>query len=197
MYETVTSRYERYLTSRRERLLSQATGRVVEIGPGCGANLPYYGKIESWTGIEANPSMRKRLTPRLPSLAVPTEVIAGRAEQLPMANESVDSVVSTLVLCSVHSVDQSLQEIMRVLRPGGRFFFLEHIAAPRHTFAYRTQCLLRGPWSICADGCQLNRDLLGQIQAMACSDFDIETWQAPYPPVPFFLSPHIMGTAIK
>ena len=144
-----------------------------------------------------NPAMRKRLAKRVVTAPFPTQIVAGSAELLPIDNESVDSVVSTLVLCSVRSVEQALQEIKRVLRPGGRLFFLEHIAAPHGTWACRTQHLLRSPWSLFADGCQLTRELDQDLESIGFSSLELEHWQAPYPPVPFFLSPHIMGTATK
>lgn len=197
IYEPVTRRYERYLAPRRESLLSQAAGRIVEIGPGCGANLSYFRNVESWVGIESNSAMRKRLNSRLSQTAYPTKLMAGYAEHLPFANESVDSVVSTLVLCSVRSVEQSLAEITRVLRPGGRLFLLEHTAAHRGSVTCLTQCILRSPWSFFAAGCQLNRALLRKIQDEKFTDLEIQQWRAPFPPVPYFLSPHIMGTATK
>ncbi|QFU93017.1 class I SAM-dependent methyltransferase [Amycolatopsis sp. YIM 10] len=114
----------------RRKLLADLTGTVLEIGPGAGANTAHFGRDVRWLGLEPNPYLHERLREKARG-----QVIGGAAESIPLADHSVDAVVGTIVLCSVYDQSRVLAEIVRVLRPGGRYVFLEHVAAPDGTWS--------------------------------------------------------------
>ena len=124
-----TMRHERTIAPRKRELLGGLTGTIVEIGPGAGANLPYYARGVRWIGIEPNPHMRPYLVRAAREAGLDGELREGYADHLDFAEGSVDAIVSTLVFCSIQNVARSLAEIRRVLKPGGTFVFLEHVAA--------------------------------------------------------------------
>lgn len=183
--EVAEPRMDRTYGPLRRRLLAGLEGTVLEIGPGTGPNLRYYPpSVERWIGVEPNPHMRTRLLRRA------SDVRPGRAERLPVEDASVDAVVATLVLCSVRDVEQALREIRRVLRPGGRFLFLEHVAAPRGTPQRLGQRLIR---PLCGlFGCHPDRET-GAALEQAFGRVEMERLQMPVP----LLSPHIMGSCVR
>ncbi len=126
--------HERFIAERKRGLLGRLEGDVLEIGPGTGANLEYYPATARLVGIEPNPHMHKYLRREAERLRREIEIRDGVAERLDVADASVDAVVSTLVLCSVNDQQATLAEVLRVLRPGGRFVFVEHVAAPQEYF---------------------------------------------------------------
>ena len=118
------------LTEMRRGLVSQATGTVLEIGGGTGANIAHYPPaVTSLTITEPDASMLKRLERQVSAQMPSTMVLRAPAEDLPFEDETFDVVVSTLVLCGVDDQPRAVREIRRVLRPGGRFLFLEHVRA--------------------------------------------------------------------
>src|SRR5688500_4186662 len=118
------------LRERRHDLLANASGRVLEIGAGTGLNLAHYPEsVEEIVFTEPEDPMARRLRGKLAAAGRRNEVIAAPAENLPFADDSFDTVVGTLVLCTVHDPERALSEIGRVLRPGGQFLFLEHVRA--------------------------------------------------------------------
>ena len=118
---------------RRRRLLAGARGAVLEIGGGTGANLAYYRDVDRVTVAEPDSFMRKRLGQKLAEVHVPVEVSDAGAEALPFPDGSFDTVVSTLVLCTVPDQESALDEVRRVLRPGGRLLGIEHVRAEGST----------------------------------------------------------------
>lgn len=132
-----TSRYAVH----RKALMRDLTGTVLEIGAGAGANVVFVPSGVRWIGLEPNPYLRDRLRQAAARLR-DAHAVAGTAERIPLADGTVDVVVSTLVLCSVADQDRVLAEVRRVLRPGGRFVFCEHVAAPRGTWSRRGQRLI-------------------------------------------------------
>lgn len=186
--------FDRDLYGERKRdLLGGLSGTVVEIGPGAGVNLPYFGPGVRWVGVEPNAHFHDRLRKKAVRLGIEAEVHGGVAERLPLPDASADAVVSTLVLCSVDDVARSLAEVRRVLRPGGRFVFLEHVAAPEGSGLRRLQRWVRPAWGVIADGCRPDRET-GRIIAQAgFEDVRIERFDAAMPlPV---VRPHVVGTA--
>lgn len=153
-----TDNHNKLLDGHKRRLLSSVSGTVLEIGPGTGANLDYYPHGIHWIGIEPNPAMHGYLRDKAAQSGLTAELRLGQAEQLDMPDSSVDAVVSTLVLCSVGSLTNSLREVQRVLKPGGRFIFIEHVAAPKGSTRRTVQNLANPVWNVVADGCHLNRE---------------------------------------
>ncbi len=187
------ARYERAMADRKRTLLGNLIGTVVEIGPGTGANLVHYAPGVQWIGIEPSPYMQEYLRKEAETRGLQGELRTGTAERLGMPNASVDAVVSTLVLCSVPSVAAVLKEILRVLKPGGRFVFIEHVAAPRGTLLRFLQRVWRPPSIYFADGCRPDRETGEAIEAAGFSEVKLERFRAPLWPV----SPHVAGVAIR
>jgi ubiquinone/menaquinone biosynthesis C-methylase UbiE len=118
------------MRSNRRALLAHANGRVLEIGAGTGLNLAHYpDELRELVLVEPEPAMRDRLTRRIRGGGRQAVVVDAAAEALPFADASFDTVVCTLVLCTVAAPDRALAEIGRVLRPGGRMLFIEHVRA--------------------------------------------------------------------
>jgi SAM-dependent methyltransferase len=145
------------LRAHRKQLLSRARGCTLEIGSGTGLNLPYYpDDLVELVFAEPDTAMRARLEKRLKRSDRRTRLIDAPAEHLPFPDGSVDTVVSTLVLCTVDAPDAALREIARVLRPDGQLLFLEHVRSESPTLA-RWQDRLDRPWRRFARGCRCNR----------------------------------------
>jgi ubiquinone/menaquinone biosynthesis C-methylase UbiE len=152
------------LRAHREALVSGASGRVLEIGGGTGANLPFYNGIESLVVTEPEAPMARRLERRLAEHAVPAELVLAPAEELPFEDGSFDVAVSTLVLCTVDDQPRALGELRRVLKPGGRLLFIEHVRAEEPGLA-RWQDRLNGLNRIVGHGCNCNRPTVAGIRA--------------------------------
>ena len=143
----------------RRALLADVTGDVLEIGFGSGLNLEHYPEaVNRLTVVEPNPGMAAIAQKRIAASPFPVEVQLLSSEALPMADHSFDSVVSSWTLCSIPDIDQALQEIYRVLKPDGRFFFLEHGRSPELSVQIWQDRLTPVQKAI-ADGCRLNRPM--------------------------------------
>jgi ubiquinone/menaquinone biosynthesis C-methylase UbiE len=143
----------------RRTVLAEVEGDVLEIGFGTGLNLSYYPEhIHKLVAIDANPGVHKLAQKRInhSSITVDHRILNG--EHLPMIDNTFDSVVSTWTLCSIANIDQALREIYRVLKPGGRFFFVEH-GLSRDPQVQAWQNRLNPLQNIIADGCNLNRNI--------------------------------------
>jgi ubiquinone/menaquinone biosynthesis C-methylase UbiE len=180
------------LAQMRRRLLADASGRVLEIGGGTGANLALYGPgVETLTVTEPEPAMVKRLQRHAEQRAPHATVLRAPAEDLPFEDDSFDDVVSTLVLCGVSDQQRTLRQLARVLRPGGRLLFLEHVRSDDAKLARRQD---RINWFnrlvVC---CDCNRPTLESIRA---AGFEVSQVQhAQFPKAPPFVRPLIIGTA--
>ncbi len=147
------------LTQYRQALLADVRGKVLEIGFGTGLNLAYYpAQIEQLTVIDANPGMNRLAQQRIREFDKPVEQQVLNSERLPMADESFDSVVSTWTLCSIAGIEQALGEIYRVLKPGGKFFFVEH-GLSQNPRVQVWQQRLTPVQKVIADGCHLDRNI--------------------------------------
>jgi ubiquinone/menaquinone biosynthesis C-methylase UbiE len=183
----------RLLGGRKRALLSELTGDVVEIGPGSGANLEFYPPSVRWIGIEPNPYMHRYLREKAERLGLEVDLRQGTAEQTGLPDNSADAVVSTLVLCSVDDVAASLREARRILRPGGRFVFVEHVAAPAGSFVRRVQDWIQPLWTFCADGCHPNRETWAELERASFDSLEYERFEMDIPLK--FIAPAIAGTA--
>jgi ubiquinone/menaquinone biosynthesis C-methylase UbiE len=181
------------LADRRKKLLGRTRGRVLEVGGGTGANLPFYGKEVAEVAItEPEEPMARRLERKLGSSSVPARVVRAPAEQLPFDDASFDFVVSTLVLCTVTDPARALAEIHRVLKPEGQFLFLEHVRSDSAKLA-RWQDRLNGINKRIGHGCNCNRPTLENIERAGFSVTEIEHDQLPKAPP--LVRPLIVGAA--
>jgi SAM-dependent methyltransferase len=188
VYDATTGRAERAgMADARRDLLAGVHGRVLEIGAGTGLNVEHYPSGSDVTYTEPDPYMAKRLQAR------GVEVVEAGAERLPFADDSFDTVVSTLVFCTVPDLAASLREVRRVLAPGGRLLFLEHVRAAPGSRLERWQDRLHGPWHALACGCNCNRDLLASLAAGSFSVEEVrhESWRY-MPPI---VRPVVIGAA--
>ena len=185
--------YEKLVRQRKSELLSGLRGTVIEIGPGTGPNLKYYGTDVQWIGIEPNPHMHAYLRREAESLGSCADVRLAKAEKLPVEDATVDSVVSTLVLCSVDDAEAAIAEVLRILKPGGRFIFLEHVAAPLGTTLGAFQRALRTPWRWLVDGCHLDRETGRLIQGAGFREVKFDEFRLPLG----IVAPQIAGWAMK
>ncbi|KYC34828.1 ubiquinone biosynthesis methyltransferase UbiE [Scytonema hofmannii PCC 7110] len=147
------------LAKYRQELLVDVKGEVLEIGFGTGLNLAFYPPhIHKITTVDANPGMNALAKKRISNSNITVEQLTLSSENLPISNNTFDSVVSTFTLCSIANVEQALQEIYRILKPGGRFFFLEHGLSDKPNIQV-WQHRLTPIQKVIADGCHLNRNI--------------------------------------
>ena len=159
----------------RRRTAGCVWGDVLEIGAGTGANLPYYPDDARVTFLEPDRHMVKRLRRKTSSLGRHAVIVQQFGESLPFADASFDTAVTTLVLCMVRDPDAVVREVRRVLRPGGAYFFFEHVVSP-HSRGRWLQNKLNPVWKCVTTGCNLNRDLAASIQRAGFSDVEIEAF---------------------
>ncbi|MDT5098599.1 MAG: hypothetical protein QOC76_2336 [Mycobacterium sp.] len=182
------------MRGRRSALLGNARGRVVEIGAGTGLNVAHYpDAISELVLTEPDEAMRRRLARRLGRLGRVARIVDAPAERLPLADASVDTVVSTLVLCTVNDPERTLGEIARVLRPGGQLLFVEHVRASSRFLAACQDFLLR-PWRSFAGGCHCNRataELMRDCGFSIAADDDV--WRG----MPSIVRPLVVGRATR
>jgi SAM-dependent methyltransferase len=187
-YDPIVARAERAgIADARRELLQGVRGRVLEIGAGTGLNVEHYPVGSDVTYTEPDPHMAKHLRAR------GVDVVEAGAEKLPFDDDTFDTVVSTLVLCTVPDVPASLRELRRVLAPGGRLLFLEHVRAAPGTKLERWQDRLHGPWHAIAGGCNCNRDLVASLAAGSFSVEELrrESWRF----MPAIVRPVVIGAA--
>lgn len=181
----------------RSELLSNASGVVLEIGPGTGSNLNYYPKeISKLVLLEPNQHMRRQLTLKLPaSYPYLIELLEGNAESIPFSDATFNTIVCTLVLCSVSNLEKALSELHRVLVPNGKLIFIEHVAATQNASRLKWQRRIEPFWKMIASGCHLTRTT---EEALVHAGFTIEkiTPQS-IRGVPAIARPSIRGVAVK
>lgn len=139
----------------RQMVISKANGKILEIGAGSGNNFDFYPEGAIVYALEPSPLLRQKATEKIPENTDFT-LIDGIAEHLPFADESFDTVVSTLVLCSVNDLEQSIREMQRVLKPGGRLLLLEHVAL-KQSLGLALQTAINPAWKRMFGNCHLNR----------------------------------------
>lgn len=181
------------LRQMRRELLAGAGGRVLELGAGTGVNLDLYpDAVEDLVLVEPDPHMAKRLRAKLAESARTAAVIEAPAERLPFDDASFDTAVAMLVLCTIPDPAAALAEAARVLKPGGRLLFVEHVRAEDPGLA-RWQDRLEKPWRFLGDGCHCNRDTLATISS---SRFELgEVQHGRLPKAPPIVSPLVRGSA--
>lgn len=145
------------MARRRAALLADAKGTVLEVGAGNGLNLPHYGaEVSKVVALEPDGAMRRRLEPAAEKVAVPVEVVAAALEDADLEHGSFDTIVCTLVLCTVPDLPAALARIRSLLAPGGKVLFLEHVRATGARAAVQT--VVTPVWRHAMAGCRLDRD---------------------------------------
>ena len=179
----------------RREMLSGATGRVVEVGPGNGINFAHYpSTVTEVIAVEPEPYLRAQAQKAAETAPVPVRVVAGVADALGLEPRSVDAVIACGVLCSVPDQSAALAEFRRVLRPGGELRFYEHVRSRRPGFA-RWQRRVDPLWTRLFGGCHADRDTLGAIEQAGftferCRGFPFPENARAYP-----VTPRILGVA--
>lgn len=179
---------------RRRTLLAEVRGRVVEIGAGTGLNVAHYpDAIDELVLTEPEPGMRRKLARRLSRHGRAARISDAPAERLPMADASVDTVVATLVLCTVDDPERALREVARILRADGQLLFIEHVRAHSRFLAACQDKLLQ-PWRGFAGGCVCNRPTLELMRACGFTvDADDAVWRG----MPAIVHPLAVGRATR
>ncbi len=162
----------------RQKLLEDVSGEILEIGFGTGLNLPHYPDgVTKITTIDPNPGMQKIARSRIAAFNITVDYQVLNGESLPMADASFDSVVCTWTLCSIPQVDKAIAEINRLLKPGGKFFFIEH-GLSKDSSIQTWQNRLTPIQKVIADGCHLNRNIK-QIVEQKFHNVTLEQFYAP------------------
>jgi ubiquinone/menaquinone biosynthesis C-methylase UbiE len=178
----------------KRSLLGHLEGKVLEIGPGAGTNLAYFHSDIHWIGVEPNLFTHPYIRQEAERHGLnDIELYGQQAEQLPVEDGTLDAVVSTYVLCSVADIDTTLQDIQRVLKPDGKFVFMEHVAATDGTFTRTIQDGITPIWKTVLDHCHPNRETWLNLGKAGFATVDYQTFRLSIPVV----SPHIAGVATR
>ncbi len=187
--------YEQAIAARKQTLFAEVQGTVLELGPGAGPNFTFLEPNIQWIGIEPNPFMHPYLKEKAQDWGGTIDLRSRPLESADIADESIDVVISTLVICSVPHLSETLESIRRVLRPGGQFLFIEHVAAPEGSLLRVVQNGIRPVWAWIGDGCQSNRETGNAIKQAGFSSVTYEDFAGPVPIA--IVRPHICGVAFK
>ena len=168
----------------RRQLLQDVSGEILEIGFGTGLNLPHYPDgVEKITTIDPNPGMKKIARSRIADSDITVDYRTLNGESLPMDDGSFDSVVCTWTLCSIPQADRAISEVYRLLKPGGKFFFIEHgISQELQIQVWQNR--LTPIQKIIADGCHLNRNIKSLVE-QKFDNVTVEQFYAPKLPKVF------------
>ena len=195
LYDPFTWLGERLgMAARRRELLAMAEGAVLEIGAGTGLNLRHYpARLEELVLVEPGEPMADRIALSQAPRGVPARLERAPAEYLPFDDDSFDTVVSTLVLCTVSDPVRAVSEVVRVLKPGGRLLFCEHVAADSGWRRALQRRSVRA-WAAFADGCQCDRRTLATIESqMRVESVEHGRWRA----MPAVVKPLVWGSAVS
>lgn len=177
----------------REKVVPQAEGDVLEIGFGSGLNLPHYdaSRVRKLWALEPSAGMRRKAGPGVGATSLDVEFIDLPGEEIPLEDQSVDTVLVTYSLCTIPDAATALEGMRRVLKPGGRLLYCEHGAAPDDAVR-RWQDRLNSPWRAVSGGCNMNRDIPGLLEA---SGFAMTVDERDYIPGPRILCFNYWGSA--
>ncbi|MEH7385696.1 class I SAM-dependent methyltransferase [Bacillus sp. JJ1521] len=148
---------KRKFISIRSQLLAKASGKVLELGSGTGINFPLYRDVQCVTAIEPNQNMTTRANVNKAQAEVPIEIVQVSAEELPFEENTYDTIVATLVFCTIPDAEKALLEMKRVCKPDGTILMFEHVKM-RNPFLSNLQDWLTPAWKKVCDGCCINRD---------------------------------------
>ena len=199
IYDRMMASAERsFMKGVREEIAGGASGRVLELGAGTGANFAYYGlDADEIFAIEPDPYMLDRARPRADEAPRPIDLRQAPAEEIPFEDASFDTIVSTLVMCSVEDPRRALSEARRVLKPSGRLRLYDHVRYS-HAFGAFWQDLIAPAWRYFGAGCSPNRDIAALVRE-AGFEFEQLELTRPVPPLPpmVITRPHIKGIAVR
>ena len=185
---------------KKTELFAGLHGRVLEIGPGTGVNFPFLeGKSIEWMGIEPNHEMHPYLFENAKNSHFDIKLLDCSSESICLPSNNVDYIISSEVLCSVEDLNKTLLEIRRVLKPGGKFLFLEHVVDKKNIFRKMVQLLVPfTPWKLYSDGCNPGRDIGGAIGKSGFSEVNYTDYMREGSGIIITINrPHIYGWAIK
>jgi ubiquinone/menaquinone biosynthesis C-methylase UbiE len=187
---------EKDIGSYRDELLEGLSGRVVEIGPGNGINFSHYpSSVEEVIAVEPEPYLRDKAVAAAAKAPVSVTVRAGAADQLPLAEASLDAAVSSLVLCSVADQAAALAELRRVLKPGGQLRFLEHVRSRSSGKARAQRAMDATVWPRLAGGCHCSRDTVSAVEA---AGFVVDRVRSlDFGPGWMITNPHVLGCGVR
>jgi ubiquinone/menaquinone biosynthesis C-methylase UbiE len=181
-----------FMAEHRHRAAPLASGRVLELGSGSGLNFPLYtGRVEHIFGLEPSAYLRDVALELVEQAPCPVDLLDASAESIPMERNSVDTVVSSWTLCSIPDIETSLEEVRRVLKPGGSFVFIEHGRSPDQKLSRWQDRLV--PVSTRLLGCSLNRPMDRLIES---AGFELQELDAGYVKGPKLISYHYIGQAV-
>ncbi|KAJ8359503.1 hypothetical protein SKAU_G00160280 [Synaphobranchus kaupii] len=175
----------------------EGTLRILEIGCGTGANFKYYPSGCKVICTDPNPHFQRYLQESIDAndqIEFEKFVVSSAENLKAVSDSAVDVVVSTLVLCSVNDTKRVLEEVHRILRPGGALYFLEHVVSDPSTWTYFLQHVLQPLWYFFGDGCEVTRATWKDLEASKFSDLKLRHIEAP---LMFMIKPHILGYAVK
>lgn len=194
VYDPLSARTEdRVGAELKRRLLADVSGRALEIGVGTGLSFTHYPAAVELVGVDPSEPMLRRARKRAADLGRDVTFVAAPAETLPFPDDSFDTAVSLAVLCTVDDPSRALAEIRRVLRPAGRFVFLEHVRSGDPKTA-RRQDQLERPWGWIAGGCHPNRRTVEAIEDAGFKLTELE--QHDIAEMPRLASPLVTGRAV-
>lgn len=170
------------VSKQRQKVVPQATGRVLEVGMGPGLNLPFYDRdqVEFVWGLEPNDGMRRRAEAAIEASQIDVKWLGLPGEEIPLDDDSADSIVLTYTLCSIADWRTALGQMKRVLKPDGKVYFSEHGEAPDESVR-KWQRRLNPIWKAVAGGCHLDRPIVGCLEE---TGFTIDTVDTQYRGVP-------------
>lgn len=182
------------IAEQRRKVVPRAAGRVLEVGMGPGLNLPFYDRseVEVVWGLEPSEGMRRKAAPALESTDLDVRWLDAPSEEIPLDDRSVDTVVLTYTLCTIPDWQLALEQIRRVLKPGGRLLFSEHGEAPDDSVR-RWQHRIDPIWTRLAGGCHITRPIPQLIESAGFEFVDIEST---YLPGAKIASYHSWGAAV-
>lgn len=183
-----------HVRKHKELIYADLPSCVVELGCGVGANLRYLRPGTRLVAVEPNPHMHPSLRRNAERRSIELEIRSVVGERIDLPNQSADVVISSLVLCSVSDPTQVVSEVRRILKPGGRFCYVEHVAADKGTPTRVVQRVVRRPWAWVFEGCSCERDLEEVIRSAGFAQVEHHPYRIHSPFVPF--NTHVSGVAV-
>ncbi len=171
------------ILKQREKVVPHAKGRILEVGMGPGINIPFYdpSKVEMVWGLEPSEAMRRKAAPRIAASPFPVEWLGLPGEEIPLDDDSADTVLLTFTLCTIRDFARALSQMRRVLKPGGRLLFAEHGAAP-DAGVRKWQDRVNPIWKRLAGGCNINREIPHALEGAGFKIEEIDTMYLPGTP---------------